>query len=90
MSIFCSNDIRGVYGKDLTEAAIRDITKAFITFLGKGRFAVGYDIRLSSPTLAATVRATIEEMGSTAIDIGMCGSEMMYFAVGSLELTAAL
>jgi len=57
---------------------------------GPSRMAVGRDMRLSSPTMA---RATIEgatDGGADVLDLGLVGTEMLYFAVGELGLDGGI
>src|SRR4051794_41802906 len=43
-------------------------------------------MRVSSPTMAAAVREGAADAGAEVLDVGLVGTEMVYFAVGSLEL----
>lgn len=55
--------------------------RAFAQYLKAGRVVVGHYIRLSSPELSEAVMRGLAEGGvSDVIDIGMCGTEMIYFA----------
>src|SRR6185312_16364871 len=48
--------------------------------------AVGYDIRLSSPQLAAALKRGLTDCGVDVLDIGLCGTEGSYFATFAEEL----
>jgi phosphomannomutase len=50
------------------------------------RIAVGRDMRLSSPQMAAALIEGASDEGAEVLDLGLVGTEMVYFAVGSLEL----
>jgi phosphomannomutase len=50
------------------------------------RIAVGRDMRLSSPTMAEAVVRGASDGGADVVDIGMVGTEMLYFTVGELAL----
>jgi phosphomannomutase len=50
------------------------------------RIAVGRDMRVSSPSMAAAVREGAADAGADVLDVGMVGTEMVYFAVGELGL----
>jgi len=84
-------DIRGVVGKTLFEADARAIGRAFATLVGeKGgrRIAVGYDGRLSSPTLEA---ALVEGAVAAGIDVvGLGPTPMLYYAVMTLEVDGGI
>ena len=50
------------------------------------RVAVGHDMRLHSPALAEAFTRGLVDEGADVLDIGMVGTEMVYYAVGSREL----
>src|SRR5207237_10139387 len=54
------------------------------------RIAIGRDMRLSSPTMAQAAAAGATEAGADVVDIGLAGTEMVYFAVGSLGLDGGI
>src|SRR5262249_61701419 len=54
------------------------------------RVAVGYDIRLSSPSFAAAVRDGLAAAGVDVVDIGRCGTEQVYFATFHLDLDGGI
>jgi phosphomannomutase len=85
-TVFKAYDIRGVYPGQLDEEGARAIGRAYVEQFEPGRIAVGRDMRLSSPSMA---EATIEGAaagGADVLDIGLVGTEMLYFAVGELGL----
>ena len=53
-AIFKAYDIRGVYPSEINEDAARLIARGFVTYLGAQRIAVSRDMRLSSPSIAAS------------------------------------
>jgi phosphomannomutase len=81
--IFKAYDIRGIYPTDIDEAGARAIGSAFAVYLGSREIAVGYDMRLSSPSLKAAFVEGVTEQGVDVIDYGMLSTDMMYFAVAS-------
>src|SRR5204862_7367165 len=50
------------------------------------RVAVGHDMRVSSPSMAEAVRRGATDAGAEVLDLGLVGTEMVYFAVGELGL----
>ena len=84
--VFKAYDIRGVYPAELDEEGAYAIGRAYVEEFEPGRIAVGRDMRLSSPTMAEAVMRGAAEGGSEVSDIGMVGTEMLYFAVGELGL----
>jgi phosphomannomutase len=84
--IFKAYDVRGIYPTELDEEGAYAIGRAYVEHFEPRRIAVGRDTRLSAPAMA---RATIEgaaDGGADVVDIGLVGTEMVYFAVGELEL----
>jgi len=85
-SIFKAYDIRGIYPGQLHGEIARRIGCAFIEYLGARRIAVGRDMRTSSPEIAAAFIKGARSQGCEVIDIGVVGTDMLYFMVGSREL----
>jgi phosphomannomutase len=94
-SIFKAYDVRGVYPSEVNEDAARAIGAAFVVYLGASRIAVGRDMRLSSPALAAAFIDGAISQGADVVDYGMISTDMLYFAVarddhdGGVEITAS-
>jgi len=84
--IFKAYDIRGVYPEQLDESTARQIGAAFVDYLGASRIALGRDTRLSSPGLAAAFVAGARSAGCSVLDLGVVGTDMLYYAVGSRDL----
>jgi phosphomannomutase len=68
--IFKAYDIRGVYPNDLDEEGAHAIGVAFAAYLGAREIAVGYDMRLSSPSLKAAFVEGVLEQGVDVTDTG--------------------
>ena len=83
---FKAYDIRGRVPEELDESLARKIGRAYAGFTGAERVVVGHDIRTSSPALAAAVSAGLNAAGVDVLDIGLCGTEHVYFATFHLEL----
>ncbi|NIP14426.1 MAG: phosphomannomutase, partial [Gemmatimonadetes bacterium] len=66
------------------------IARAYAKFLGARRVAVGHDIRLSSPGMADAVCAGLIASGVEVVDIGLCGTEQVYFTTFHRELDGGL
>jgi phosphomannomutase len=88
--IFGAYDIRGLYPGELNEDAAYKIGRALVQFLGVDQVAVGRDMRLSSPSLAAAVIHGITEQGADAIDLGLTTTDELYFAVGKYGYPAGM
>src|SRR6187549_2341328 len=86
LTAFKAYDIRGRIPDELDTGLARDIARAFASFLKPKRVVVGYDIRLTSPEFAQAVRDGLTDSGVDVVDIGMCGTEQVYFATFHLKL----
>jgi phosphomannomutase len=84
--VFKAYDVRGIYPSELDEEGARAIGRAFVEVFEPERIAVGHDMRLSSPTMAEAVTRGASEAGAEVLDLGLVGTEMVYFAVGELGL----
>jgi phosphomannomutase len=93
--IFKAYDVRGTYPDEIHEDGARAIGAAFVTYLQASRIAVGRDMRLSSPDLAAAFIAGATSMGADVVDYGMIPTDVLYFAVardgldGGVQVTAS-
>ena len=87
---FKAYDIRGRIPDEINETLAYDIGRAYAGFVKPKRVAVGYDIRLSSPQLAAALKRGLVESGTDVLDIGLCGTEGSYFATFSEGLDGGI
>ncbi len=85
-NVFKAYDVRGLYGSQIDEKGAYAIGRAYAEQFETRRIAVGRDMRLSSPTMAAAVIEGARDGGADVLDIGLAGTEMVYLAVGSLDL----
>src|SRR5437867_273352 len=84
--VFKAYDVRGIYGPELDEAGAYAVGRAFVEQFEPERIAVGRDMRLSSPTMAHALIEGAADAGADVLDLGLVGTEMVYFAVGELGL----
>jgi phosphomannomutase len=95
LTCFKAYDIRGQLGKELDEGIAYRIGRASAEFLKPKNVVLGGDIRLTSESLKAALSDGILDAGSDVIDIGMVGTEQVYFATshlqagGGIEVTAS-
>jgi phosphomannomutase len=93
--VFKAYDVRGLYPQEITEDLFRQLGRAFVAFLGPGRYAVTRDMRLSSPSLSSAFIEGAVAQGGHVVDYGLAGTDMMYFAVaadgldGGAQITAS-
>jgi phosphomannomutase len=88
--VFKAYDVRGIYPNELDEAGAHAIGRAYVEEFEPRRIAIGRDMRLSSPPMADAVMRGAAEAGADVVDLGLVGTEMVYFAVGELELEGGI
>jgi phosphomannomutase len=87
---FKAYDVRGVYPTELDEDGAYRIGRAYVDVFEPRRVAVGRDMRVSSPSMADAVIRGAADGGADVVDIGMVGTEMLYFAVGDRGLDGGI
>jgi phosphomannomutase len=90
LDCFKAYDVRGRIPDEINESLAYDIGRAFAAFVKPRQVAVGYDIRLSSPALAAAVSKGLLDCGSDVLDIGLWGTEGAYFATFAEKLDGGI
>ncbi|MGH3137906.1 MAG: phosphomannomutase/phosphoglucomutase, partial [Gaiellaceae bacterium] len=88
--VFKAYDVRGIYPTELDEEGAYAIGRAYVEEFEPRRIAVGRDMRVSSPSMARAVIEGAADGGADVLDIGMVGTEMVYFAVGELGLEGGI
>lgn len=86
--IFKAYDVRGIYPSELDEADAYRIGRGFALseLLKRGKpVVVGRDMRTSSDSLAEAVSSGLVAEGYSVVDIGLCTTPMLYFAVNALD-----
>ena len=87
---FKAYDVRGIYPSELDEDGGYRVGRAFVEEFETERIAVGRDMRVSSPSMAEAVREGAADAGAEVLDLGLVGTEMLYFAVGELALDGGI
>jgi phosphomannomutase len=88
--IFKAYDVRGLYGSELDEEGAYAIGRAYVEHFEPRSIAVGRDMRVSAPAMAAAVMEGAADGGADVRDLGMVGTEMVYYAVGELGLEGGI
>ena len=93
-------DVRGLVGEDLDEALVADIGGAFARLMRDEKaevgdlppagVAIGYDMRSSSPSLAAAFAEGVMSQGLDVVRIGLASTDQLYFASGLLDCPGAM
>lgn len=87
---FKAYDIRGKVPEELNEEVAYRIGKAYVHLFKPCRIVVGYDVRLTSMSLAAALVHGLKDSGCKVVDIGLCGTEQVYFATFHLGLDGGI
>ncbi len=87
---FKAYDVRGIYPSQLDEEGARAIGRAYVEQFEPRRIAVGRDMRVSSPSMTQATIEGVTEAGADVLDLGLVGTEMVYFAVGELGLNGGI
>lgn len=87
-SIFRDYDIRGIYPSELNEQTYYILGRAVSTYLKVSQIAVGYDARLSSPSLYKNLIRGITDQGVKVIDLGLISTEIHNYASGKYRFPA--
>src|SRR5687767_13811035 len=86
-AIFKAYDVRAIYPRQIDGEVARRVGRAFVDYLGgRPRIAVGRDVRLSSPEIASGFIEGARSEGASVTDIGVVGTDMLYFYVASRDL----
>ncbi|WP_298356987.1 phosphomannomutase [uncultured Litoreibacter sp.] len=90
LTCFKSYDVRGQLGDELNVEIAYRIGRGFAVAMSPGTVVIGYDVRPTSPDLAAALTEGLQDEGVNVIDIGLCGTEEVYFATSHYGLGGGL
>lgn len=82
---FKAYDIRGKVPSELNEELAYQIGRAFVQLLSAKSVVIGHDVRTSSEALSTALANGLTDAGADVTDIGLCGTEMIYFATSFLK-----
>jgi phosphomannomutase len=95
LTCFKAYDIRGKVPTELSTELAYKVGRAYSTYLKAKKIVIGHDIRKSSAVISNALTKGLNESGTDVIDIGLCGTEMIYFgtthfnADGGIMITAS-
>ena len=90
LSSFKAYDIRGKVPSDLSSDLAYKVGKTIVKYLNCKSVVIGRDVRESSPELANALSNGITDAGSDVFDLGLCGTEMIYFGTPFLNADAGV
>ena len=82
---FKAYDVRGVYPEEVNEELAYRVGRIFSAMFAAETVVVGHDIRLSGRSLVDALTEGLRHGGTKVLDIGQCGTEMIYFATAHLN-----
>jgi phosphomannomutase len=88
--VFKAYDVRGIYPTELDEEGAYAVGRAFAEQFEPRRVAVARDMRLSSPAIAEAVIDGVADAGVSVADLGMVGTEVLYFGAAALGLEGGI
>lgn len=89
-------DVRGVFPQQFDADFFRDLGTAFVQVVGTGDYngrpavVVGHDMRPSAALIVEQFAEGVTRMGADVVIIGLCSTDGLYFASGSLNLPGAM
>lgn len=86
LTCFKAYDIRGKLGEELNADIVYRIGRAYASYLKPQTVVVGGDVRLTSNELKTAFANGLRDQGVNVLDIGMCGTEEIYFATSYLKI----
>jgi phosphomannomutase len=89
-SVFKAYDVRGIHPTELDEDGAYRIGRGYVEEFEPRTVAIGRDTRLSSPSMAAAAIEGAADGGADVLDLGLVGTEMVYYAVGDLGLDGGI
>ncbi len=90
MSLFKAYDLRGRVPEELNEDIAYRIGRAYCDIYHPVKVAVGYDIRNESPAISGALMKGLTEGGADVMNIGLCGTEEVYFATFHHQLDGGI
>ena len=87
---FKAYDVRGRVPEDLDADLVRHVGRAFAARTGARAVCVGRDVRDSSETLAAALAEGLNAGGADVLDIGLCGTEQIYYTTFARKLDGGI
>ena len=90
LSAFKAYDVRGRIPDEINPELVYQVGRAYAAFVKPKRVCVGRDIRLTSDQFATDVIRGLTDAGVDVLDIGLCGTEGVYFATFAWKLDGGI
>ncbi len=90
ITCFKAYDARGKVPDELNEDIAYRVGRAYAAFIKPQKVAIGRDVRLSSDALFGALTSGLMDSGVDVLDLGICGTEQVYFAAFHLSLDGGI
>src|SRR5690606_15759904 len=90
LECFKAYDVRGRVPEQLNEGVAWRIGRAYAEQFGARTVVIGRDVRATSEALSRALSDGLRSAGANVCDIGLCGTEEIYFATTHLELDGGI
>ncbi len=90
ITFFKAYDARGKVPSELNEDIAYRVGRAYAEYLKPQKVAVGRDVRLTSDALFSALTDGLRDSGVEVLDLGVCGTEQVYFAAFHLSLDGGI
>jgi phosphomannomutase len=90
LTAFKAYDLRGKVPTELNPEMAYKIGKAYVKLLKAETMVVGHDVRKSSEAISDSLIKGLTDAGADVTDIGLCGTEMIYYATSALEVDGGI
>lgn len=90
MEIFRTYDIRGEYPKDINDDIVYKIGRILVRTFQANKIVVGRDVSLATPKIYQALVKGILDQGCDVIDLGIAGTDIVYFAAGHFKFDAGI
>jgi len=90
ITCFKAYDARGKVPDELNEDIAYRVGRAYAEFINPKKVAIGRDVRLSSDALFGALTSGLRDSGVDVLDLGICGTEQVYFAAFHLSLDGGI
>jgi phosphomannomutase len=87
---FKDADIRGITGAELDDDVAYLVARAFVDEFAYTKLVVGYDMRVSTPSLVEGFIAGARDAGADVVDVGLVPSTVLYYASGAMDLPGVM
>ena len=90
LNCFKTYDIRGEIGINIDESIVYRISRAVVQHFSAKSIVIGFDARETSPSFATASSCGARDGGADVINIGLAGTEEMYWAVTEFDACAGI